>query len=419
MSGIPQLGTWATEATFASGIAAGQPTKVAPTGDVFLPGTPGTAPQMNYLIAKILAQDGAVQSQGVAAALNQWSALQPASGLSSGYPFTGAAWDQINGRWIAVTGSTGGGGNGQIFETLDGGRTWTIVQTISGNVTQGVASAGGASIVPMPNSSALEVCLLTTTDTQTVTNLTIPGTTATPTALQRAFAGGNLFAMISANQSGGTFNDGTFWVSSDGVTWTHYAMAGNWAADTNHVGQFLLASSSTTILAALCGVTAGTDTARLQTIIPDSSSGVADYADISAAATFLPGTIIQGIAYDANDGIWGVLVYDGTNSKLYTCPDLATWTLVKTWSGVKCAGVAVVGSVWAVGVPYSLSPDSGARVQISTSVVGAATNAAVFSWTQSGLLDALPLPLAFASSGNGLFAASAAKGMVSQSFAQL
>ena len=419
MSGIPKLGTWATEALFPSGVSAGLPTKVAPTGDLFVPGTPATAPQMNYIVAQLFSNPAIVMSMGVAASLNDWSAMQLASGLSSGYPITGAAWDQVNGRWIVVCGTTSGGGNLQIFETFDGGRTWTVVQTISGNVSQGVASVGGASLITMPASSPFEVCLLKPDDTTTVTTLAPPGTTATPFALNRAFLSGTVWGILSANQTGGTFNDGEFSVSSNGTTWVNYPLSGNWNADTNHVGQFLVASNSTTILAALCGVTAGTDTARLQTIIPDSSSGAPDYADLSATATFLPGTIIQGVAYDTIDALWGVLVYDGTNSKLYTTPDLATWTLVKTWSGVKCAGLATVGSVWAVGVPYALTPDSGARIQISTSVAGVATNAAVFSWTQSGLLDAAPLPLAFASSGNGLFAATAVKGMVSRQFAQL
>lgn len=433
MSGIPipKFGSWATEVNYGTGYSAGLPTKVAPVGDVMIPNTAPSGPAFNWILNAIASDRAALASAAIAGALNQWSAIQAASGISSGLPLVAASWDVAAARWLAVSATAGGGGGGQIVETLDGGRTWAPLQTFSGvspNLPTGIACANnaigafaGPALVTMPASSGSEVCVLHPNDTQSINAITgAPATVATPFALQFPFASGVVWGILAANQSGGTFTAGVFIQTSDGATFNVTPIGiGNWAADTNHVGQFLAVTSGTTILAALCGATAGTDTARLMTI---TASGLLApvFTDLSSSTSFLAGSIITGIAYD---GVaWGVLTYNGTDSLLTTSGDLATWTLQKLWTGVKCSGLATVGSVWAVGVPYSSTIiAAGARVQICTNIdanIGV-VGQAVFSWTPSGFLDAVPLPLAFVSSTNGLLAASAAKVQVSAQFAQL
>lgn len=417
---LPVIPDWATEATYPTGTYAGTPTMAAPTGDLIIPNTKPGARQHNYLYKDFYRQPRNVMAAGISAALNRWSGVQASSGLSSGYPFTGADYDSFNGRWLFVTGTTAGGGNTQFFQSFDQGGTWEVLQTITGNVSQGLACAGSnGAITCLPNGSQLEVSRLKADDT-TTTHLvpSFPATTATPFALPFAFTGGNVWGILAANQAGGAFSGGSLVLTNDGATFSTVAFTPSaWnASAANHVGQFLVASNATTILAALCGVTAGSDQPRLMTIT--SVGGTPTFTDLSTlTSSILAGVIITGLAWDGT--YWGVLTYDGTNSRLYTSPDLTTWTNVASWAGVQCAGLAVVGNVWAVGVPYATTLKTGARVQISTNVQGAGAGGATFSWTNIGLLDAVPLPLAFRSSGHGLFAASAAKGAISGQFGQL
>ncbi len=56
------------------------------------------------------------------------------------------------------------------------------------------------------------------------------------------------------------------------------------------------------------------------------------FTDSSPA--FLSTRIVTGVAYGGNDNLWGVLCNDGTNSYLYTSPDLSTWTLAHTFTGL-------------------------------------------------------------------------------------
>jgi hypothetical protein len=56
----PQFGSWATEATYASGYSVGLPTKVAPAGDVWIPNTKPGAPQLNYILSEIGADHAAL-----------------------------------------------------------------------------------------------------------------------------------------------------------------------------------------------------------------------------------------------------------------------------------------------------------------------------------------------------------------------
>jgi hypothetical protein len=72
------------------------------------------------------------------------------------------------------------------------------------------------------------------------------------------------------------------------------------------------------------------------------------FTDITPA--FLSGMVISGVAYSANDGLWGILCNNGGagQSFLYTSPDLVNWTQVWTTDTTSTVnGLAVIGSVWA------------------------------------------------------------------------
>lgn len=409
MSGLSVPPTWAVETNYPAGANPwnSQPCKVAPVGDLWLPGTGDGAENRNYVDNVRCVSLASIQKEAIAGALNRWSAAQTSAGLVGGTTITGAAWDQVNGRWLVVL--SGGGANSYLFETLDGGTTWTQVAAGWGSSPSGLAYNAGAGVIVQPGGPGSAV-FIDTTDTYHVHSLGINLTVGYPIWYPGMGASGG-WQVITGNQSGGSFNTGLVTWSTDGATWSSIASGypTGWNSDTNHIGAYLAATSGPLVVWALCGATAGTDTSRLMVETWSGTSGgttgIGTPTFSPLASSILTGRIITGLAYQANTGLWGLLAWSGVNTNFYTTPDLANWTLQSS-IGVLCQGLAAVGPLWAMSVPYSLSPDSVGRVQIS------GDGGVTWSWTPS-LLDAVATAGTLVTSSNGLLAASSAKAIIS------
>jgi hypothetical protein len=158
---------------------------------------------------------------------------------------------------------------------------------------------------------------------------------------------GNFFTYY-IHQTSGTFAGYLQVADISGATWNPAStVPGNFTTGTNHIGNLLVATNPSNhtqaAVVAICGATAGTDTAYLMSL--NSAGNVA--TDITPA--FLTGQIVSGLAYGSNDGLWGVLCTNGVagTSSLYTSPDLVTWTEVWTTANYSgAAGLQVIGNVW-------------------------------------------------------------------------
>jgi hypothetical protein len=276
-------------------------------------------------------------------------------------------------------------------------------------------------LIGVPNGGAVDALFVDATGTLHTAIVIESGTpsTAVWVSYLSSFTWWNAY---SVNQTGGTFT-GAFNLSGFTIPttgdWGPFtsSLPAAWQSGTNHVGNVLFAQNSagTIGLWAMCGATAGTDTAHLMT----QTSGPT-FTDVTPS--LLAGSVITGMAYDATEGLFGFLAYTGASTYLFVSnnpSNVSSWVECGAWTG-QAQGLAVVGSVWAVGLAYTLTPDSGARVQISSgvsAVFNGAGGLAPFSWTQCSLLDALPLTLS--SSGNGLLVATAAKMECSQQYGLL
>jgi len=365
-NGIPVLkfGSWATEATYASGVSAGQPTKVPPTGDVWIPSTPVTAPQMNYLLNADAQDHVALLALSVAQGFMNWAVglAPPVDGtfVTSGQ-WDAVAYDSFYQRWVAIDGSPT---STQVcgYDSVDMGKTWVQHFALTGvggpstncNVLGFAADIAGNAIVLFADHAGLsggtETCLA---------NLYQQGGFSTPLPLATSLATNGLvfaeptgtgaqFVAISATQSGGSFTATAYKVVPNGIsnpTDTALTLPAGWASGTNHIGQFFSAPSVGLgeTLIAMAGATPGTDTAQLLMVVWTGSA----YTFTSETFAALSGQIITGIARSDAAGLWAVMAYDGTHSHLYTSPDLATWTLQGTYSW-QSTGLASIGSTWII-----------------------------------------------------------------------
>lgn len=352
---------WATETTYPSGPTAGDVCKVQPSGDLVLPGVKTPAEYSNYNFNAWTTAISHLYNYVVSTAVGNWSPVIP-FGSISGDPTGSVYWTQFGydtyyGRWLGCLFSNDGTNNHVNIEaTYDGGRTWSNLYTslaatgISIPVAFAVGNFGNNVSLAIASgaSNATAHALVPDTSTDTTTTLTGPCTLACAYTVHNTSNTGNFFTYY-IHQTSGTFT-GYFQVADIlGTTWNTLAasLPANWISGTNHVGAILYATGPQDIvnvqtIICQCGVTAGTDVARVLL----HQTGGSTFTDITPA--FLTNMVITGVAYSVNDGLWGILCNNGGGNIafLYTSPDLVNWTQV--WYTITNAGggLAVVGSVW-------------------------------------------------------------------------
>lgn len=345
---IPKATVWARENTYPAGPDpwASQVCKVAPTGDLWLPGIKPPAEWRNYLDNSRWLESQATLDAICQSALNRWNPASPTNTIygSSATDVADMKWDPFRQRWITVLNAS----NDRAFASYDSGLTWSqwgpnlgvglqavAISSVDGSMVMGGVVTGNGFAVFLPANGGG----ITTTSGLTGLN----GTTA---MVGKFFAG--LFILYGAAQSGGSFTGGAY-KSSDGTTFTALTLPGAFASGTNHVGQVLATQndSPAKLLIAICGATAGSDVAKVM-----SSSDGSTYADVTPAA--VSGKIITGLHYSADMGLYGILAYDGTSSYLFTSTDAVTWgTATKIFSNIRADGLGSVGQIWTVSLVAS------------------------------------------------------------------
>jgi hypothetical protein len=293
-----------------------------------------------------------------------------------------ATWDPYFQQWIVGGGAGAAAGGAFVSYSPDGGKSWLA---LPGNITSAVAYAVATD--PIEGS----VVALCSDGTNTTVQFWPEGFESLTATTQPFLAGVDIGVCANWN--------GAFWfVGSTGfvsASWTGYSasslgglgvwtnesgtLPSGWAASggANAIQQYATAQSPTTLAVAMCGANLTTSSSRL--MYQTTSAG---WLDVTPG--FLGGSAqqITGICYDANDGLWGLLTQDTSNSYLYTAPDLVTWTLVQTFIGFASSGVNCIGSVFAVALYDSVAGagfyPSGCRVAYSSNV---ATTGAGCTWS--------------------------------------
>ena len=330
----------------------GGPVQVAPASDYWSPNVKPPAQNFNYLFAKEDAQAQYAYSLAVSVAANNWSAKTAVTSMGvadTPINFAGFAYDTVYGKWVGAVTNNVADLSISVVQTFDGGRTWTLqYQTFSAYKALAFAIMSGSTYLIVDQTAASATgwtanAISGASDTQTArTNVF---TSATALVL------GSNFYVYGVLQSGGTFT-GYLESSPDGITWTDQSaqLATHFASGTNHVAPLLRAVGAVagvpTAVVAICGATAGTDTARLMKFTV--SGGVPTCTEVSTSP-YGSLTIISGIHYNANEGLWAVAFNNGGggDSSIYTSPDLSAWTEVFATSEGIIQGVSSVGDVWA------------------------------------------------------------------------
>lgn len=365
---------WAATPLYPAGGSAwsGTPTKVAPASTYATPNVPVRAQEFNYLLNQRDAILGSVAMGIWATAVANWN--EPTSDLGGAVVQnspTAACWDAFSGQWMVAC------------EVTDTTVLPTVMCSPDGKLWRSITNGlpGTATSIPLgiaTNPSTGDIAIFRSDGTTTSFTRFAAGTgSGTDTA--QAFLAGVDQGVVSYWNGGFIFVGAT---SLLGVNWTGAAAsstngAGAWTNTTpalpagfasgtgNPILEWLTAQSATTLVIAMCGLTVATSTSRLMS---QSTSSPGTWTDITPG--ILGGTAkqIRGLTYSANDGLWGMLAVDNSNSYLYTSPDLSTWTLVHTFTGYAAVGVSTIGSAWAV-MAYNVGlAQGGTRVLYSVDV---------------------------------------------------
>ncbi|HXN32543.1 MAG TPA: hypothetical protein VN894_11795 [Polyangiaceae bacterium] len=395
------LTPWASTLLYPAGAFSwsGTPTKLAPAVTFITPNAPQglSAQNLNYLLNQrdaILAQ--VAIGEWVAAVAN-WNPPLTDVGAPTLPVVTPlcACWDAYYEQWI-VAGAAGS--SAFLTCSYDGGKSYF---PLAGAIPTPTVRSG-ISVATNPATGDLS---LVRSDGTNCSVTQWAGGTGTPIdTVQPALASANLGTLAYFN--------GAFWfVGSSGFggtsSWTGFSAtstsgAGVWANESgtlpasfassgaNPQQQFISAQSPTTLAVAMCGLVQGSSTSRLMSMT--TSSG---WADITPAVLGGTAQQIRGLCYEANDQLWGLLTQDASsNSYLYTSPDLATWTLVQTFTGFWSCGVAAIGAVFAVLVYDATAAEGGNRIVYSSTVAtlgaGSTWSFAAYAEGISGEFSELP-----------------------------
>ncbi len=405
--GIPIVPQLAGETNYPAGGNPwnGTPIKVAPGVDYSTPNTKPPAQSFNYWLNLLSAQALANQNLAVAGAVANFDnviADTSIDGSATALPvFWSQPWTQ---RWYAaVTVSA----NFKTYWTHDNGRTWTVELSETSWAVNAACSA------PLSASSVNYVVIVnqsgaTAAYNQAGTLTSISGTEVTLPAV--VFPQGAGLAFLGMTLSGSTYTGLYYTGNLLGTSWTlaTSTLPSAWQTGTCHLNGLVSCQSTAATdvsgprtLVAMCGVTPGTDVGRLLVV---ASGGT--FTDSSPS--FLSGRIVTGVAYGANDNLWGVLCNDGTLSYLYTSPDLVTWTLVHEFANLpKSGGLAVLGYVWAAQV--GTSTDNRVMYSGEVGALGASSNWGTSNAFLTGGLTASATPGSLQSSGFGLVGWSSTK----------
>lgn len=336
MSGLPTIKPWASaEANYPAGPNPwnGTPVTVPPAGDIFTPGTPPLAQNMNAILNGITTaqQQIAQMSQALCARNFQlpitWS-------LSTSGPHC-MTWNDAP----AGTGS----GQSWLFAGFSSGAATITVQTTSGQ-DQSFSQIGGGtisatkppmSIVADPNSNVF-VTLIGVTGNSILASISLAGgawsapsgpTVTGATDCQLAALGSTIvYALAGASGQGGLGTLSTGASFSGSVTGLTFGSSG-----------LIVKSNGTQVLATDRNVAANT--------LYKTTNGTSWNAQ-TMSSPLGASTTIQDIAWNAALGLWMITGSDGSHTAFWTSPDGSNWTKIATLGTTPVSRIASVGAMW-------------------------------------------------------------------------
>lgn len=328
----------------------GQPLKVAPVNDYFTPDTKPPAETFNYTLNGICNSLASLTDAATFGIVSNWNPIGNNITVVGGSASSGIidiAWDAYYQRWI----SNPTGGSGYTVAVSNDGVNW--VSWGSGDTTEGEGAicsdpATGRIISLNTGGGTGTIGYWTAAGVGTFLNVAaFNGAVGQPGQSSVSYFNG-VWQAFAYTISGSSFT-GNYTYSTNpapGGSWTNGTLPTTSASGTNHPAFWAHTQSPTELIMGLCGTTAstvsGTDYCTL--IISTNGTTFTDFTP-----SFFSGKILTGLHYSANDGIYGLIVYDGTSSYLYTTATPTTsssWSLVKTFTNRKCVGLTNVGRVW-------------------------------------------------------------------------
>lgn len=330
----PTLGPWAAEDLYpvSANPWSATATKVVPNYDIFTPGVPPTAQELNATIKDT--------KQGVAlipsVVLQQFcTPFVPAGGK----PVVTGFFDEDTQIWFYITSN---GTDSNLSHTIDGGLTQNpfgaIVSMSSKVALDGAASSIGALVQNDTLSSDWMFVSKAGVKTFTASN---GGTVASVLWFPLA----SRFLSITALQTGGNVNGGAAW-TADGTTYNNdsASLPAAWFTSVNHVDALLKAASSNMMMFGASATNPASDINRLMSVTWNGAAFV--YTDITPNFLTIAGTDFRGLSYNHARGLWGVLVaIAGPISRLYTSKDGLAWT-IESAVGADLHNLACLGDCW-------------------------------------------------------------------------
>jgi len=326
----------------------GTATKVLPGYTFFTPGVAPSAQEFDYAFNAFGETDVLLGSISV----NQWTPIQPVGTMSSGSSTTldMMAWDPNNTFWVSASHSSG-----EYSVSMDDGVIWVDI---------GVLPGQAAGIGPMPNGTGSIISFAGTVNIQFADYQGTVTDTGTHLGISNV-DGGVTFGHPASGKVVGilddSVNENAHAFSAVGATVTDLtaSLPTQWATATNlsHTSYWTSAPGpANDQLVAFGATTVSTDHSSLLHVTWNGSAF--SFANISASNAnlthILSHTAILGVAYNASANLWGLMAFDGTNSQLWTSPDLTTWTGMATAGGA-VGGLAAVGPYWVTTISYTIS----------------------------------------------------------------
>jgi hypothetical protein len=339
---LPIFIQWAGASTnYSSGPDNGFPVEVTPGFVFWTPGVSLPAQSLNYVVGTLSRAAAVIPST----AINTWSPALTANTMSSGSTTLDLiAWDDVNKVWVSASHSTG-----EYSLSVDDGINWIDLGALPGQTD---------AIIPLPSGGGYSLPQGGTTNIQ-FGNLqgavTDTGTHLSATAIHLA-AG---FPHAASGLAVGFLQDSTLnltkaYTTPDGTTITDVSasLPGPWGAGPQGAMSYMRAAlgPAKDACVSLGTTVAGTGNSQLLHVTWTGSALV--YTNVTVPLAVRTKSI-TGVAYNATLGLWGLMTYDGTNSLLYTSPDLVTFTAQAAPAGF-AGGLAAVGPYWvtSIEVPY-------------------------------------------------------------------
>lgn len=345
---LPAFIRWSLASLYPSGANpwSSSATKTAPPYNFYTPGVPSGAQEDNFILHSLGEQSSLVAS----VPLGQLTPTETVSTLTGGGSTTldQMAYNEGGGLWFAVTHSTP-----NLLASPDNGSSWTSVATPASQVNamgffsplgagnntsytplSGVLILGGSNNVFFYN--AASGALVDSGSSQGVTFNSGGVAFGLPTSTAAVFG----FSYDGTNHRTRCF------ACTGSVSYTALTLPTAWqnGPQTNITYFTYGIGPSLDALVAWGGTTPGTDTSYILHMSAASFPTTPTFTALTLPSG-MSGNSITGVAYNPTTGQYGAMVYDGTNSALWTTADLTTWTQQTVLTGL-FAGLVNIGPYW-------------------------------------------------------------------------